>query len=126
VCAGSRFTIWDGPGLNTVATPVLATDAAELIWRALETRTTGVLHCCGAEHIDRVGLARRALEAFELPVGLLEVGPPPPGIALADGAVPRDTRLDAAATAARLGAELPSIDGMLQRLWSELESGCLV
>jgi dTDP-4-dehydrorhamnose reductase len=124
--AGARFTVWDGPGLNSLATPILATDAAELIWRALEARATGTLHCCGGEHIDRVGLARRAVEVFELPADLLDVGPPPPDAALAAGAVPRDTRLNAVATATKLGVELPSIDGMLQRLWSDLASGCVV
>ena len=34
--AGERFTVWDGEGLNALATPTLATDAGELIWRALE------------------------------------------------------------------------------------------
>jgi dTDP-4-dehydrorhamnose reductase len=124
--ARERFTVWDGPGLNSLATPILATDAAELIWRALEARATGILHCCGDEHIDRVGLARRAVEVFELPAELLDVEAPPPDASLTAGAVPRDTRLNAAATATKLGVELPNIDGMLQRLWSDLESGCLV
>jgi dTDP-4-dehydrorhamnose reductase len=117
--------VWDGPGLNMVATPILATDAAELVWCALERRATGVLHCCGGEHVERVALARRAVEAFELPAELLEVGVPPQD-ALGDVAVPRDTRLNAAASAQALGVELPNVDVMLQRLWTELESGCLV
>ena len=32
------------------------TDAGELIWGALTREVTGVLHCCGGEHIDRIGL----------------------------------------------------------------------
>jgi dTDP-4-dehydrorhamnose reductase len=115
--AGERFGIWDGPGLNVLATPTLATDAGELIWRALERGTTGILHCCGGEHVDRVGLACRAIEAFELDPDLLDVVPAPS----AATPVPRDTRLDARATAAALGVELPDLDTMLGRLRAEME-----
>jgi dTDP-4-dehydrorhamnose reductase len=117
---GRRFTVWDDPRLNTHATPTLAGDAAELIWRALERGVTGTLHCCGGEHADRVGLARRAVAAFELDEELLEVGAPDPA-ALPAGAVPFDTRLDGAKTAAALDAELPDLDTMLARLRAELD-----
>ena len=119
--AGGRFGIWDGPGLNQLATPTLATDAAELIWLALTREATGVLHCCGGEHVDRVGLARRAIDVFELDPDLLDVVAPPDEIA-ATGGIPRDTRLDATETGTRLGVELPELDAMLRRLRSEVES----
>ncbi len=118
---GRRFTVWDGDGLNQRATPTLATDAAELIWLALQGDVSGILHCCGGEHADRVELARRAVAAFELDGDLLDVGPPPPE-ALAGGAVPRDTRMDARITAKRLGAELPDLDTTLARLRHEIET----
>jgi dTDP-4-dehydrorhamnose reductase len=118
--AGRRFVVWDDPRLNTWATPTLATDAAELMWRALERGTTGVLHCCGGEHADRLGLARRAVEAFELDGSLLDVGPPDAG-AVPPGGAPFDTRLDATFTAAALDVELPDLDAMLARLRTELE-----
>jgi len=118
---GHRFTVWDDRRLNTLATPTLATDAAELIWRALKLGATGILHCAGGEHADRVGLARRAVAAFGLHEELLDVGPPDPA-ALGDAPVPFDTRLDATATAAALGAELPDLDTMLGRLRAQLET----
>lgn len=118
--AGEPFALWDGPGLNVLATPTLATDAGELIWQAIRQRVTGILHCCGAEHVDRVGLARRALEAFGLDPELLEVIPAPPD-ALPE-AVPRDTRLDARATARALEVELPDLETMLGRLRAEVEA----
>ncbi len=95
-------------------------DAAELVWRALQRGVTGVLHCCGGEHADRVGLARRAVAAFELDLGLLDIGPAPEWPVTGD-LVPRDTRLSAVATAAALDVELPSLDAMLLRLRAELE-----
>jgi len=119
--AGERFAVWDGPGINLLATPTLATDAAELIWQALNREATGVLHCCGAEHVDRVGLARRAIEVFELDPDLLDVVPPPSEVAAA-GRIPRDTRLDATATSRALEAELPDLDAMLRRLRGQVES----
>jgi dTDP-4-dehydrorhamnose reductase len=118
--SGRRFTVWDGPGLNLMATPTLATDAAELVWRALERRATGVLHCCGGEHVSRLELAQRAAAAFGLDGDLIETGPPPPE-SIGDEPAPRDTRLDARATAAALDVELPELDETLARLRSELE-----
>ena len=116
-----RFTVWDDPRLNTLATPTLATDASELIWRALERDVTGTLHCCGGEHIDRVSLARRAVRAFELDEELLAVGPPDEAM-INPGGVPYDTRLDAKRTAAALGVELPDVDALLTRLRAQIEA----
>ena len=118
--AGRRFTVWDGPQLNVMATPTLATDAGELVWRALERGVTGVLHCCGGEHVSRLDLARRAAAAFGLDDGLIDTGAPPPR-AIGDEAVPRDTRLDARATATALDVELPELNETLARLRVELE-----
>ena len=119
--AGERFAVWDGPGINRLATPTLATDAARLVWRALEREVTGILHCCGGEHADRVGLARRAIEVFELDPDLLDVVAPP-AAAIPAGGVPRDTRLDARATARALGVELPDLAPTVDRLEAEGES----
>jgi dTDP-4-dehydrorhamnose reductase len=118
---GERFAVWDGPGLNVLATPTLATDAAELVWLALTREVTGTLHCCGSEHVNRVGLARRAVEVFELDSELLDVVVPPADVA-AGGKIPRDTRLDATATERLLDVELPDLDAMLRRLRAQVES----
>jgi dTDP-4-dehydrorhamnose reductase len=123
--AGERFAVWDGPGINRLATPTLATDAAELIWRGLECELTGVLHCCGGEDADRPGLARRAARVFGLDPELIDVVSPPDG-AVGSERVPADTRLDARATARSLGVALPRLDAMLTRLRAEVESSwCL-
>jgi len=80
-----------------------------------------VLHCVGGESVDRVTLARRTAEAFGLDGELIDVGPPDPAV-VGSMRVPYDTSLDAAATAARLGVELPSLDAMLARLRVDLET----
>ena len=110
--AGERFTVWEGSDINMVATPTLASDAAALIARVAAGGHTGVFHCCGGESVDRRGLALRTAEVFGLDGDLLDFGPPPdPGFP-----VPYDTRLDARATAAALGVELPDLDEQLRRL----------
>ena len=41
--AGEPFLVWESDAINMLATPTLATDAGELIWRALEREVHGVL-----------------------------------------------------------------------------------
>jgi dTDP-4-dehydrorhamnose reductase len=118
---GQRFTVWESPDINCIATPTLAGDAAELVWRAIEGGHEGILHCVGGESVDRVTLARRTARAFGLDEDLVEVGPPDPA-AVGTMRVPYDTSLDATATAVRLGVELPDLDTMLGRLRAELET----
>jgi dTDP-4-dehydrorhamnose reductase len=110
--AGERFTVWEGPNVNGVATPTLATDAAELIARIAAGRHTGIFHCCGGESVSRRELALRTIDAFGLDRELLDFGPAPEQ----PWPVPYDTRLDATATAAALGVELPGLDEQLHRL----------
>lgn len=110
--AGERFTVWEGPDINGIATPTLASDAAELIARIAAGGHTGIFHCCGGESVSRRELALRTVDAFGLDRDLLDFGPAPGQPWL----VPFDTRLDATATAATLGVELPDLDEQLRRL----------
>jgi dTDP-4-dehydrorhamnose reductase len=119
--AGRRFTVWESPDINCIATPTLASDAAELVWRAIEGGHEGVLHCVGGESVDRVTLARRTAEAFDLDPEMVDIGPPDPA-AVGSIRVPYDTSLDATATARRLGVELADLDTMLARLRVELDA----
>jgi dTDP-4-dehydrorhamnose reductase len=121
--AGRTFTVWEGPDVNMLATPTLASDGADLLARLAASELTGVFHCCGGEHADRAALARATVEAFDLDRELLAFGPPEPG-AVPDGVrIPHDTRLDARATAAALGVELPDLQTLLTRLRHELDTG---
>jgi dTDP-4-dehydrorhamnose reductase len=122
--SGQRFTVWESPDINYIATPTLASDAAELVWRVIEGGHDGVLHCVGGESVDRVTLARRTAQAFGLDAELIDVGPPDPAV-VGTMRVPYDTSLDATATAQRLGVELLALDAMLERLRLELDDGQL-
>ncbi len=110
--AGERFTVWEGDDINMVATPTLASDAAGLVARVVAGGHSGIFHCCGGESVDRRTLALRTVEAFGLDGDLLDFGPPPPQ----SWRIPYDTSLDARATAAALGVELPSLADQLARL----------
>ena len=116
--AGRPFTVWESPDINTVATPTLASDAAEALWRMLGQGREGVHHCCGGEAVSRRDLAHRAVEVFGLDPDLLRFGPPE--LDALPGPVPFDTSLDASATAAALGLEAPDLTTQLQRLRAEL------
>ena len=123
--AGERFGVWESDEINMLATPTLATDAAELMWRIAERDLDGIFHCCGGEAVDRRTLAMRAAQVFELDPALLDLGVRPPDGALpgpAGGrpaAVPYDTSLDATWTAAALDVELPGVTEMLHRMCEE-------
>jgi dTDP-4-dehydrorhamnose reductase len=116
--AGERFTVWEGDNINMVATPTLASDVARLIRRVIEGRHTGVLHCCGGESVDRRTLALRTVDTFGLDGDLLDFGPPPEP----PFPIPYDTSLDARATAAALGVELPSLDDLLTAMTEEVRA----
>jgi dTDP-4-dehydrorhamnose reductase len=117
--AGETFLAWEGDDLNMIATPTLASDGAELIWRIIERDQRGTFHCCGGETVGRRQLAERAVEVFELDPSLLRFGPPPAG-AVPPGPVPYDTSLTAHATAAALDVDLPSVREQLTRFREEL------
>jgi dTDP-4-dehydrorhamnose reductase len=116
---GERFGVWESERINTIATPTLASEAAELMWHVLERDLDGIFHCCGGESVDRRTLATRAVEVFELDAALLDLGVRPPEAAL-PAAIPYDTSLDATSTAAALGAELPDVTELLRRMCREL------
>jgi dTDP-4-dehydrorhamnose reductase len=116
---GERFGVWESDSINMVATPTLASDAAELMWRIFERDLDGIFHCCGGESVDRRTLATRAAQVFQLDAALLDLGVEPPPEAL-PAAIPHDTSLDATRTAALLGAEPPDVTEMLRRMCREL------
>lgn len=118
--AGRRYRVWEGAGVNDVASPILAGHAAELVRGVAQRDLDGVFHCCGAEAVTRRALALRTAEAFALDGGLLDFGPPDPA-ELPLGPVPFDTSLSGTATEAALETELPSLDALLEGLRHELE-----
>jgi dTDP-4-dehydrorhamnose reductase len=114
--AGKPFTVWEADTINMRATPTLASDVGELLWRMLERERTGIHHCCGGESVTRAELARATVRAFDLDPSLLRFGPPPPPAS----PVPYDTSIDGTRTADALGVELPGVADQLARLQDQL------
>jgi dTDP-4-dehydrorhamnose reductase len=122
------FTVWESdaikmraqccPTINMVATPSLASLSAEWILELAERGLQGIFHCCGGEPVSRMELARSAADVFGLDQSLLRSGPPDPA-ALPPAPIPRDTSLNAAATARALAVELPSVRELLGRFRDE-------
>lgn len=115
---GEPFTVWESDEINMRATPSLASHSAELMLLVAERRLTGIFHCCGGEAVTRAELARAAAEVFGLDARLLRSGPPD-AAALPPAPVPYDTSIDARATAATLGCELPTVRELLRRFRHE-------
>ena len=121
---GEPFTVWESDHINMIATPSLASDCAELMWRIIDRDQQGLFHCCGGEAIGRRTLAELAAEVFALDPSLVRFGPPPDG---ADSTmpIPYDTSLTAPGTSRALDVTLPSVRDLLTHFRQERETGTL-
>ena len=118
--AGERFGVWESDDINMVATPTLASDAAELMWRIAGARPRRHLPLLRRRGVDRRTLAMRAAQVFELDPALLDLGVRPPrrrAAGTASRTTPASTR---AGRPRALGVELPGVTEMLRRMCEEL------
>ena len=126
--AGRQFAVWEADNINMVATPSLASECAEVMWRiAADESAVGVFHCCGAESVGRMELAGLACEVFDLDAALLSSTPPDTATAGAVGEfpIPYDTSLSVRRTREVLGYEPPGIRELLARFRRERAAGRL-
>ena len=119
---GGRFTVWEDPDINCVATPIVSPEIGALLGLAVEKQLDGVLHFAGGTAVTRRELALATCDVFGLDPGQLDFGPPPDHARL-PAPVPFDTSMSADATMARLGATAQPIEAQLRALKQELESG---
>lgn len=115
---GEPFTVWEDERINSIATPTLATLAAEWMLDLAESGSRGVFHAGTADAVTRLDLARRAAEAFGLDPSLAQPGPAVEA-ELPGGPVPYDTSLDSRATARAVGQSPPTVAELLARFRSE-------
>lgn len=121
---GRPFRVWEADDINMIATPSLATESAEMIWRIADGRFSGTHHCCGASATSRRELAQLACDVFELDASLLEFGPPDADV-MPGAPIPYDTSISATWTARRLDYELPSAADLLAKFRTQYEQGVL-
>ena len=126
--AGRPFAVWEADNINMVASPSLASECAEVMWRiAADASATGVFHCCGAESVGRMELARIACDVFGLDASLLSSTPPDTSAvgAVGEFPIPYDTSLSVRRTTDVLGYEPPGIRELLARFRTERTTGAL-
>ena len=126
--AGRQFAVWEADDINMVASPSLASECAEVMWRiAADPSATGVFHCCGAESTGRMELARLVCDVFDLDASLLRSVPPDTGTvgAVGEFPIPYDTSLTVRRTRDILGYEPPAVRELLTRFRHERTTGKL-
>lgn len=120
--AGRRFTVWEDPAINSVATPIVSAEIGALLGLAFDARAEGVLHFAGGTAVTRRELAEAACRVFDLDVRRVDFAPPPAGARL-PASVPYDTSMSGARTAALLGSTTWPIEDQLASLAAELAHG---
>ncbi|QDT36938.1 sugar nucleotide-binding protein [Stratiformator vulcanicus] len=96
------------------ATPILATDLADMIARAIEEELTGTLHLGGAERCSFADFARTLADVFQLPAP--EITPGPTLTTRAAGFGAGETGLNSKRVRNLLNLALPMVDEGLVRL----------
>ena len=127
--AGEPFAVWEADNINMVASPSLASECAEVMWRiAADASATGIFHCCGSESVGRMELARIACDVFDLDPSLLSSTPPDTSAVGAVGVfpIPYNTSLTVRRTREVLGYEPPGIRELLARFRTERTTSALV
>ena len=129
VSQGQPFGVWESDDINMTATSSLASECAEAMWLiAANPDAEGIFHCCGAEPVGRMELARTACEVFGCDPSLLRSVPPDPEMmaSLAGARIPYDSSIRALRTAEVLGYEPLGTRALLERFKQEMDTGDLV
>lgn len=116
--SGRSFTVWESDRINMVATPSLASESADLILDIAARRLTGVFHCCGADGVGRMDLARLTCAVFGLDAGLLRSGPPDLA-RLPSVPIPYDTTITCPRTSQLLERTPTPVRNLLERFRRE-------
>lgn len=125
---GRPFAVWEADNINMVASPSLASECAEVMWRiAADEGAVGVFHCCGGESAGRMELARMACDVFDLDPALLSSTVPDRSAegAVGEFPIPYDTSLTVRRTREVLCYEPPGIRELLTRFRHERSTGAL-
>jgi dTDP-4-dehydrorhamnose reductase len=118
--AGEEFMVFGGAGVNTVATPSLASEIGASLHRIIERDATGVFHVVADDAITREDLAALTCEVFDLDASLVTTGEPPEADRFSEP-VPVDTSLDNSRVKAELGVGPVSVRDLLEALRAEAD-----
>ena len=112
--------VFSGEGVNTVATPSLASEIGATIHHIIQRDASGCFHIVSDDAISRLDLAQLACEVFDLDVSLVTSGEPPEGDRFSEP-VPVDTSLDNRRVKAELGVGPVSVRDLLEALKAEAD-----
>ena len=118
--AGEEFMVFGGAGVNTVATPSLASEIGASLHRIIERDATGVFHVVADDAITREDLAALTCEVFDLDASLVTTGEPPEADRFSEP-VPVDTSLDNSRVKTELGVGPVSVRDLLEALRAEAD-----
>ncbi len=119
---GKTFTVWGGDRVNKMTSPSLAAEIGAQIERVILRGAVGTFHLVGDEAIDRMGLAKKVCDVFNLDEALLRESEPPAD-QLFPAAVPVDSSLGNEKTKKALGIEPQPLRKILEAFKFELETG---
>ncbi len=122
--AGQEFLVWQGDGVNEIATVSLASEIAASLARVIDQEATGIFHLVGSEAITKRDLAHAVCDVFNLDANLLKFGPAPSSEKFPQP-VPKDSSLDSTKTRSTLGLEFTSPRVLLAAFKTERETGRL-
>lgn len=117
---GRPFALWEADDINMVATPSLALECGEIIVEIGERGLDGIFHCCGADAVGRMELARLTCDVFDLDPELVVSTSPDPA-ARGSARIPYDTSLSTPRTDEVLGRTATPIPTLLERFRAEYE-----
>jgi len=121
---GEQFEVWEGEGVNLVATPSLASEIGWGVERIVSGRHEGMFAVVASEPVERLALARMAADAFDLDAGLIGRCAAPAEHRF-PAPVPVDTSIDSASTRRRLGLRPMPVVELLAAFRREREGGRL-
>jgi dTDP-4-dehydrorhamnose reductase len=121
---GEPYAVWEGEGVNMVATPSLASDIGWGIERIIAQRIAGTFALVTSDPIDRLSLATLSANTFGLNADLISTCAAPLDQRF-PAPVPVDTSIDSRSTNERLGLRPFTVADLLMAFKRECESGLL-
>ena len=116
--AGQPYTVFEGEGVNLIATPSLASEIAATINRVIERKATGCFHAVADDAIHRKDLALLVCDVYGFDPALIETGPPDASQRFSEP-VPVDTSLDNTRVKEVLGVGAVSVRDLVEAFREE-------
>jgi len=115
---GQAFTVFEGEGVNLVATPSLASEISATVHRIITQKATGCFHAVADDAIHRKDLALLVCDVYGFDRSLIQTGPPDASQRFSEP-VPVDTSLDNTRVKEVLGVGAVSVRDLVEAFKAE-------